>query len=91
MPGHPSWVLVGGGGGAACLVYCLALELSSSESMSGGSGSSKNVGSSLGVYFSPVKVNAPDSFMNSVRAAMPLGVPRSSGRVSSRSSSLSLA
>jgi len=88
-PGHPSWGV--GWGGAACSVYCSALELSSSESMSGGSGSSKNVRSSLGVYFPPVKVNAPDSFMNLVRAAIPLGVPRSSGRASSQSSSLTLA
>ena len=42
-----------------------------------GSGSSKNVGSPLG-YFSPVNVNAPEFGMNSVRAAMPLGVPRRS-------------
>ena len=35
--------------------YCLA-----SESMSGGSGSSKNVERSRGVYFSPVNVKAPE-------------------------------
>ena len=66
-------------------------ELSSSESMSGGSGSSKNDGRLIGMYFSPVKVNAPESLMNLVSAAMPLGVPRSSGRASSRFSSRSLA
>ena len=58
--------------------YCSASELSSSESMSGGSSSSKNMGRSLGVYFSPVNVKAPEPLMNSERAAMPLGVPRSS-------------
>ena len=46
--------------------------------MSGGSGSSKNVGRSLGVYLSPVNVKAPEPLMNSERAAMPLGVPRMS-------------
>ena len=34
--------------------YCSASEASSSESMSGGSGSSKKVGRLLGMYFSPV-------------------------------------
>ena len=57
------------GGGTG---YCSASESSSSESMSGGSGSSKNVGRPLGVYFSPVNVKAPESLMNSERAAMPL-------------------
>ena len=57
--------------------------------MSGGSGSSQNVGRPLGVYFSPVNVKAPESLMNSERAAIPLGVPRSSGRASSRYSALS--
>jgi hypothetical protein len=60
-------------------------EASSSESMSGGSGSSSNVGASLGRYFPPVNVKAPDSLRNSVRAAIPLGVPRSSGRAISLS------
>ena len=64
-------------------------DLSSSESMSGGSGSSKNVGRSLGMYFSPMNVKAPEPLMNSERAGMPLGVPRSSGRASSRYSFLS--
>ena len=32
--------------------------------MSGGSGSSKNVGRSLGVYFSLVNVKAPEPLMN---------------------------
>ena len=75
------------GGGTGC---CSALESSSSESMSGGSGSSKNVGRPLGMYFSLVNVKAPESLMNSERAAMPLGeVPRSSGRASLRHSALS--
>jgi len=52
--------------GAAWLVYCSASELSSSESMSGGSGLSKKDGRFFGMYFSPVKVNAPESLMNSV-------------------------
>ena len=69
--------------GAAWLVYCSASELLSSESMSGGSGLSKKDGRFFGMYFSPVKVNAPESLMNSVRVAMLLGVPRSSGRASS--------
>jgi len=72
---QPEWV-VGSG-------YCSSSEVSSSESMSRGSGSSKKVGRPLGVYFSLVKVNAPESLMKSARAAMPLGVPRSSGRASS--------
>ena len=52
--------------------------------MSGDSSSLKNVGSPLGIYFSLLKVNVPQfsllkvnvaqSFMNSTRAAMPLGV-----------------
>ena len=41
------------------------------------------------MYFSPVNVKAPEPLMNSERAAMPLGVPRSSGRASSRYSVLS--
>ena len=49
------------GGGTG---YCSALESSSSESMPGGSGSSKNVGRPLGVYFSPVNVKAPESLLN---------------------------
>lgn len=45
-------------------------ELSSSESMLGGSGSSSNNGSPFGVYFAPVNVNAPESFRKSESAAM---------------------
>jgi hypothetical protein len=41
--------------------YWSVSEASSSESMSGGSGSSSKVGVSLGMYLSPVNVNAPDS------------------------------
>ncbi|KIJ98677.1 hypothetical protein K443DRAFT_103490, partial [Laccaria amethystina LaAM-08-1] len=33
---------------------------------------------SLGVYFSPVNMNAPESFRKSARVAIPLGVPCSS-------------
>ena len=65
---------------AAFTGYCSSSESSSSESTSGGSGSSKKVGRPLGVNFPPVNVKAPEPRMNSERAAMPLGVPRSSGR-----------
>ena len=65
------------------LGYCSRSCPPLSLSMSVGSGSSKKVGRSLGVYFSPVEVNAPESLMNTARAVMPLGVPRSSGRASS--------
>lgn len=64
--------------------YGSASDSSSSESISGGSGSSWKEGRSLGVYFSPVNVKAPESRMNSARAAIPLGVPSSSGSARSR-------
>jgi len=62
------------------------LESSSSESISGGSGSSLKAGVTFGMYLSPVNVNAPDSLRNSVRVVIPLGVPSSSGRAISLSS-----
>ena len=65
--------------------YWSVSEASSSESMSGGSGLSSKDGVSLGVYLSLVNVNAPDSLRNSVRVAIPLGVPSSSGRAISLS------
>lgn len=64
--------------------YGSVSDSSSSESMSGGSGSSRKDGSSLGMYFSPVNVKAPESRMKSARAAIPLGVPSSSGSARSR-------
>jgi len=66
--------------------YWSVLEASSSESMSGGSGSSLKDGVSFRVYLSLVNVNAPDSLRNSVRVAIPLGVPSSSGKAISLSS-----
>jgi len=74
------WRLVVGMG------YWSVLEASSSESISGGSGSSLKDGVSLGVYLSLVNVNAPDSLRNSVRVVIPLGMPSSSGRAISLSS-----
>ena len=65
-------------------------EASSSESISRGSGSASKVGAFLGMCLSPVNVNAPDSLRNSARAAIPLGVPSSSGRAISLSSSCRL-
>ena len=59
--------------------YYSALESSSSESMSGGSGSLKKVGRPPGVYLTPVNVKAPESLMNSKRVAMPLAAVHESG------------
>ena len=55
-------------------VGLLFSELSPSESMSVGSGTSKvgSCGEVPEVNFSPVEVNAPESLMNTARAAMPL-------------------
>ena len=47
--------------------------------MSGGPGSYSKDGVSLGMYLSPVNVNAPDSLRNLVRAAIPLGMPSTRG------------
>ena len=47
--------------------------------MSGGSGSSKVAGRPLWVYYSPVNVKAPESLMNSERAAIPWGFPGALG------------
>ena len=55
--------------------------------MVGGTASALNDGAFLGVNFSPVNVNAPEPCRKVVRAAIPLGVPRSSGRAISRFSS----
>ena len=56
-----------------------------SESLSwGDSCSASDNGVFLGLYSSPVNVNAPESWRNAVRAAVPLGVPSSSGRAISR-------
>ena len=52
--------------------YYSASESFSSESMSGGSGSSKKVGRPPGVYFTLVNVKVPESLMSSERVAMPL-------------------
>ena len=41
----------------------------------------KKVGRPLRMNFPLVNVQVPEPLMNSERAAMPLGVPRSSGRV----------
>jgi len=58
---------------AVCSSYWLESEVSSSESMSGGSGLALNDGVFLGVCFFLVNVNVPESLKNSVRAAIPLG------------------
>jgi len=72
------------------LHYWSRSDSSSSESMSGGSASASKVGVYLGMGFSPVNVNAPDSWRKAVRAAIPLWVPSSSGRAISRFSSCRL-
>ena len=77
---HPGW------GDCRCegqLFNFSLLEGSPSKSMSGGSGLSSKAGIPLGMYFSLVNLKAPEYLRKSARAAMPLGVPRSSGNASS--------
>ena len=53
--------------------YWSELDFSSSESMSGGSGSALNDRVSLGVNFSPMNVNTPEPCRKVVRVAIPSG------------------